>query len=344
MRALCDYHGLPGSEALLARLLDTTSADGTPPEALRDLALELGLAVEERRRATLEDLACALEHGAPCLCPVQMHGGGHWVVVRNVSDTNVEVMDPVDGLVTIPREQWERIWWDTAHGVRYDRYALAVGPPAAVQESRLHRALREGVQTPAPEDALDFFRGLVPTLGADPGRKLPDLKRRAMTLAVATDTDLIARLQQLILDKLASGDVSTGAKGVQQVLADAGVTGQDGYAATVFRTNTMDALTQGIADQIAALADTFPVWQYSNPNDSRSRPAHAERNGRYYPASVPFAQVRGTDISDVANCRCVPIPVSKWDWARLKRQGARIADGYPDVPAFDDPTATGVRQ
>jgi hypothetical protein len=33
------------------------------------------------------------------------------------------------------------------------------------------------------------------------------------------------------------------------------------------------------------------------------------------------------------NCRCVPIPVDRWTWAEKRAAGARIAQGYPDVPA-----------
>jgi hypothetical protein len=45
--------------------------------------------------------------------------------------------------------------------------------------------------------------------------------------------------------------------------------------------------------------------------------------------------MRGTEAADVCNCRCCPIPVNKWQWAKLAAAGARIADGYDSaVPNF----------
>ena len=95
----------------------------------------------------------------------------------------------------------------------------------------------------------------------------------------------------------------------------------------------MDALGQGLQDELNQTQEVFPVWRYSNPCDSRSRPHHAARNGKYYPSSVPFVKVRGEGIEDAANDRCVQIPVDRWTWRELRAAGARIADGYPDVPA-----------
>jgi hypothetical protein len=292
----------------------------------------LGLQAEARDDATLDDVAHALAHNAPCCCLVQMHGGGHWVVVTAVGPDSVSVMDPLQGHVEIPRETFEANWWDTAGGRRYDRFALAVGPPEQVQESLLHRFL-EAADVPAlkPDAAIDFFRALIPTLGTDPGRVLPDLRRTAFTLAAATEQELLTAVKGVILDRLTTGQASTGPAAVKAVLDAAGVGDGGNYSTTVFRTNVMDSYNTGLHDELRDLADTFPVWKYSNPHDNRSRPGHAERDGNYYPASVTIDQVRGVDPKEKMNCRCVPIPIDRWTWAELYEKGVRVAQGYPDV-------------
>jgi predicted double-glycine peptidase len=342
--AILNYLGIPLDEAELIAALPSTPSRGTRSADMLALAERLGLATEERHGASLDDVRFALEGGAPVLCPVQLWGGGHWVVVTGVDDA-VHLMDPVSGLVTVPLDEWEANWWDEAEGERYDHYALAIGQ--AVQEatqtqlkhnsaqlkhnSALHRLL-EDTRLPAlqPEAALDFFRSLVPTLGADPHR-LDSYRRTAFTLAVATEQELLVSVQQVILDRLTSGLVGTGPAAVQAVLDAAGVSAANpAYAENVFRTNAMDSYVQASQDQIQAQADLFPVYLYSNPADSRSRPTHAERDGKYYPSTVPFTQVRGTTKEDVINCRCVPVPIDRRSWSDLKNKGMRIADGYVD--------------
>ena len=201
------------------------------------------------------------------------------------------------------------------------------------------------VEPMLPVDALAYFRNLVPSLGVDPMRWGFDLRRRVFTMAATTDAALLGRVQSLIAERMESGQFSarrTPAGSVieapPQAIADlldsVGVTPRNPqYAEMVFRTNTIDAYNQAATQELQDpdVIETFPVQEYSNPDDERSRETHAERNGKFYPASVPFVQIRGTSIADAANCRCTFIPVSKWKWAELKAGGARIADGYPDV-------------
>ncbi len=85
---------------------------------------------------------------------------------------------------------------------------------------------------------------------------------------------------------------------------------------------------------MSAQQDLFPTWRYSNPDDSRSRPSHAARNGLYYPSSVPFTAIRGTAAADVINCRCLPIAIDRWSWRALRAAGARLADGYSEPAAL----------
>lgn len=190
-----------------------------------------------------------------------------------------------------------------------------------------------------PEVALNYFRGLVPTLGVDPERWGRDLRRRVFTLAAATDAHMLRTTQRVVAERLESGEAAGGPAAIRDVLERGGVTpANPQYAEMVFRTNAIDAYNTAATDELQHpdVIETFPVFEYSNPDDERSREAHAARNGKFYPSSVPFVQVRGTGIEDAANCRCTFISISKWRWAKLKAAGAQIAEGYPDVPSMDE--------
>lgn len=189
-----------------------------------------------------------------------------------------------------------------------------------------------------PLDELPKWRELgAELLGGDPLRVTDDLRRHAFTMAAATDRQLLDQVQAKLAERLQTGQgLRLAAREIDQLIDDLGVSQKNPqYAEMVVRTNLMDAYNQGAQDELSHpdVIDTFPVWRYANPVDGRSRPHHAARDGNYYPSSVPFVAVRGPGIEDAANCRCVPIPVDKWEWARLRAAGARIADGYPDVPA-----------
>ncbi len=456
LQSVLDAHGVPVDNARLGAALGTDPDDGTQPEALVDAAAALGLPYEVRDGANLDDLAHAIDRGAPCICCVQRNGGGHWVVVTGVTGGTVSTMDPLDGQRTEPAADFVARWWDTAHGVRYERWALAVGAPA-VRESRLHARLQEAQGVPAlqPEAALDFFRSLVPTLGTDPLR-LADGRRQAFTLAAATDEELLQAVKDTLAEFLAQGRLdavgadipgrgrvtftpheragggevlvmvdpqkldaawrqdasyyipTTGAgasevKGRREgflrfldtgkpiqapragldaegnpyftdgrhrfaVLRDLGAShvgvvvpadqaadfrqrfaaatpppglareptaviaglldaagvspANPQYAEAVMRTNVLDAFNTGLHDEMQREKDTFPSWEWSNPHDGRSRPTHAARDGRYYPAERSLQSIRDVNGFDGFNCRCVPVPLDKWTWQELVDRGA----------------------
>src|SRR5262245_24945772 len=177
-----------------------------------------------------------------------------------------------------------------------------------------------------PRQALQYFLRLEPLLGVDPYRFGADMERQAFTLAAATEETLLERIQAAIAERLESGEVNEGPAAVQALLDAAGVSpANPGYADMVFRTNAVDAYNAGAWSEYQDTAEEFPVWRYLNPEDSRSRPHHAARSGNFYSSSTSFNQVRGMDISDVANCRCSFEPIYRTEWAELKAAGARLS-------------------
>ena len=181
-----------------------------------------------------------------------------------------------------------------------------------------------------PEKALDYFSKLVPTLGVDPEVYGPLMKRRAFTLAVATDKVILENVQSIIRDSMANGNAEVIAD-VQEVLDKAGVSPKNPqYAELVVRTNTMDAYNQGHEEERLDpdVLEYFPVARWDAIRDERTRHSHAERSGKYYPGNVSFQEVRGSEAEDVINCRCVFTGIFRDEWERLKKAGAKLETSW----------------
>lgn len=180
----------------------------------------------------------------------------------------------------------------------------------------------------APEAALEYFRSLIPSLGIDPERWGRSLRRKAFTLAAATDEQIAAKVQKAIADAIAEGESHQQATAdIDGLLDAAGVSPRNpGYSETVWRTNAADAYQTAQFEEMSHpdVADAFPAWEYLAIVDGRARPTHAAREGKIYPSSVSFAEVRGTDIGDVANCRCSFRPLTAGQLARLEAEGRQV--------------------
>lgn len=175
----------------------------------------------------------------------------------------------------------------------------------------------EPVPNLEPTRAVDYFRKLVPSLGGSSARYGPRLDRHSFTLAVASDQVILDRVKAAILRSLQSGSTDAGIV-VEDILDEAGVSPRNPqYADMVVRTNIMDAYNQGAQDELAEpdMQEAFPVWEYLGVQDSRTGEDHAPKIGKYYPSSVPFAEVRG---GRVFNCRCSFAPVSRFMSGNLK--------------------------
>lgn len=160
-----------------------------------------------------------------------------------------------------------------------------------------------------PLSSLEYFQSLVPMLNVEPLTWLPEIERQAFTMAVATEQQLLEKVQKEIASRIASGEYGWGPQAIQDLIESAGVSPTNPqYAEMVFRTNVKDALAKGTHEELSdpEVLPNFPVWKYSAiVGDGRGRPTHSARNGNYYPSEVPFTKVRGEGPEDVCNCRCV---------------------------------------
>ena len=178
-----------------------------------------------------------------------------------------------------------------------------------------------------PSEAVKYFKSLVPALDLIPERYGPRLDRQAFTLAVAADEALLKKVKQVIQDQLNRGKRPDPVGDIERVLEAAGVSHRNPhYAEMVYRTNMMDAYIQGQQAELShpMMQETFPAWEYLAIEDERARPHHAARNGKLYPSSVPFTEVRGTGPEDVINCRCGFAPIDRWTLQERLSRGDRI--------------------
>jgi hypothetical protein len=171
------------------------------------------------------------------------------------------------------------------------------------------------------EEAINYFRSLVPTLGTDPRRDGPRLERRAFTIAVNTDQVLLEKIQNEIRTTLETGrSLPATTRSVQTLLTNVGVTpANPQYSELIARTNMLDAFNTGSMRELQDpdVKETFPAWQYLAVVDGRQRPWHGDKNGNVYSSDVTFAEVRDSHKGefDGFNCRCSFLPLSKYDLA-----------------------------
>jgi len=108
------------------RKLKSHPVHGTPPDQLEPAFRAAGYSVlsGELDTAAMRSLTAL---GWPVCCLVQSDGTGHWVVVRGVQRGRVYLMDPADGVRSVPVPEWESVWVDSdRRGTVYRRHGVAV--------------------------------------------------------------------------------------------------------------------------------------------------------------------------------------------------------------------------
>lgn len=170
-----------------------------------------------------------------------------------------------------------------------------------------------------PASALDYFKSLLPSMNLDVQRWGDSLRRRTFTVAEAANKVILKKIQSVITERLRTGDTSSGPHAIDDILRRSGCHPQNPqYAEMVFRTNLMDAHNVAAEEERMEMPDQFPAWRYDGIDDGRQGKDHEVHFGRFYEHDVPFAQVRGPRVF---NCRCIPTPIYKGEWARLRARG-----------------------
>jgi hypothetical protein len=184
-----------------------------------------------------------------------------------------------------------------------------------------------------PSAALDFFRRAIPNLFVD----AKEFVARHLNLAA----ELAGRVESVLLGRVkrqAAELIKTKKPVDLQILLDrAGLSPTDQrYGNFVFRTAVLEYFNDGSTLELASpdVRDVFPVWHYTGILDDRTGDDHRPKVDKYYPSSVTFRQIRGPRIW---NCRCGFVPLDKWQWAELRKKGARVQTSYVIHPVTPYP-------
>ncbi len=190
-------------------------------------------------------------------------------------------------------------------------------------------AFADRIEPMAPERAVRYFRGLVPTMRVNLAQFGEAIRGKAFTMAHAADETMLGKVKGIIQDLLETGQgVRAAPKQIDEIMDRAGVTPGNSYYSTMLtRTNVMGAYNRGGMEEMQApgVKDFFPVWRYIGIEDGRQRHNHEVHFGKYYENAADFEEVRDSEKGefDGFSCRCGPQPVSKYEWAELRRSGAR---------------------
>lgn len=235
---------------------------------------------------------------------------------------------------------------DPARRVAYPRTTLCSGCGRRAAQSALTPAVErfsepededpfvafdDDLPVLTPQAAADYFRTKVPaleTLKAE--RYAPLFGRQAYSIAASADEVILARVKGVLQDAIQDGMTrQQAAERIDDILGSAGVsTTGTGYADTVYRTNAMDAYTQGQTAEYAHpdMQEAFPAWEYHAIPDERARPHHAARDGLLFSSGVTFHEVRGTGPEDLIACRCGFSPIHKRELEKRIQAGETIQE------------------
>lgn len=175
-------------------------------------------------------------------------------------------------------------------------------------------------------EAQAFWRDKVKLSPGEFARLSDEAKTRAFAvsgIARGDELDTVFAALQKAIDQGISFDRFKEECG--DIFARRGWTGKRQWRVdNIFRTNIQTAYNVGHYRQLVEDRDTFPYWQYSAINDSRTRPTHLAMDGRVWPADHP---VWNTWFPPNGfRCRCSVIGLTR---DQVERRGLKVEDKDP---------------
>lgn len=107
LRSVLQLFGRPDS-----RPIPHTPQDGCDPRTVEHVLRQHGLQVIAGEMS-IADLAHHTRAYRPVMCPIQLHGSGHWVIVAGVVNGHVWFHDPLAGMSSLRLGQFLSNWHDT---------------------------------------------------------------------------------------------------------------------------------------------------------------------------------------------------------------------------------------
>ena len=190
-----------------------------------------------------------------------------------------------------------------------------------------------------PDEAVDYFRGLVPLQKEEFERILETTGQYAFTVTGYESEYALRKWQQAITKAIEEGwSLETFQRYVETELFErAGLTVTNPYhIETVFRTNLSTAYNAGkwqVMEQNDFVRQIFPYYRYTSVLDANTRPEHAAMDGHIAPIDDPIWDVWTPPCG--YNCRCSLELVSKWDDVEPSKELPKINGKEPQPdPGF----------
>jgi SPP1 gp7 family putative phage head morphogenesis protein len=208
-----------------------------------------------------------------------------------------------------------------------------------------------------PAQAVEYFRAKGYAVSANWEDVWQEAHARAFTVAKAMRMDILQDIRDEV-DRAIQGKTTERefiknlepmlkAKGwwgkgvlVDEETGEARLTqlGSPWRLSTIYRTNTQTAYLAGRYKQMMDNVENRPYWQYVAVMDSRTRPAHAELNGKVFRYDDPFWA--HFYPPNGYNCRCTVRALSDDDLADRDLDVGRSGDDLTERDAVD--RSTGV--
>ena len=157
--------------------------------------------------------------------------------------------------------------------------------------------------------ALDNFLKKYPALYNDIENEMEYARQKYFWIKRVTDVNVTEKIFKQMSNTLENGGTfKEWKKDVDNILSQSGLTLNEGYLKTVFRTNMNHAYNAGIYMKMDKYKERYPYYQYCGTLDGREQEHTRELNGKIFKIGTPEADKYFPPNG--FNCRCYTISLT----------------------------------
>ena len=157
--------------------------------------------------------------------------------------------------------------------------------------------------------ALDNFLKKHPALYNDIENEMEYARQKYFWIKKVTDVNVTEKIFKQMSNALENGQTfKEWKKDVDNILSQSGLTLNEGYLKTVFRTNMNHAYNAGIYMKMDKYKERYPYYQYCGTLDGREQEHTRELNGKIFKIGTPEADKYFPPNG--FNCRCYTISLT----------------------------------
>jgi len=157
--------------------------------------------------------------------------------------------------------------------------------------------------------ALDNFLKKYPALYNDIENEMEYARQKYFWIKKVTDVNVTEKIFKQMSNTLENGGTfKEWKKDVDNILSQSGLTLNEGYLKTVFRTNMNHAYNAGIYMKMDKYKERYPYYQYCGTLDGREQEHTRELNGKIFKIGTPEADKYFPPNG--FNCRCYTISLT----------------------------------